>query len=145
MNIYLDTNILMDVFVGPERENYDDSVRILDAINKHPDLVGVVSVQSLTDIAYTFTKYGAANRRQFYSQVRFLLQFLKLVTLSPANATDALRLEPQDFEDQEQLLCAEDNLCAWFITGDHKLIDSQESAGGVPVVSPGRFLELVSQ
>ena len=50
MRIYLDTNIVMDVLVGPSRENYNYSVRILNAIEKNPGIIGLFSVQSLTDM-----------------------------------------------------------------------------------------------
>ena len=96
----------MDIFVGPSRENYQYIVKILNAIEKTSGLVGVFSVLSLTNIAYTQTKYDAENRKRFYVQAKELLKIVKLVTIKPANADEALWTEPGDFEDHEQILCA---------------------------------------
>lgn len=146
MNIFLDTNIIMDVLVGPSRENYPYSIRILNAIEKTSGLTGLFSVQSLTDIAYSQTKYGAENRKRFYEQAKELLQRIRLVTIKPANANEALWAEPEDFEDYEQILCAEDNDCSWFITGDLKLLTNyQNLPERIPVISPRAFFEMASQ
>jgi len=146
MNIFLDTNIIMDVLVGPSRENYPYSIRILNAIEKTSGLTGLFSVQSLTDIAYSQTKYGAENRKRFYEQAKELLQRIRLVTIKPANANEALWAEPEDFEDYEQILCAEDNDCWWFITGDLKLLTNyQNLPERIPVISPRAFFEMASQ
>lgn len=146
MNIFLDTNIIMDVLVGPSRENYPYSIRILNAIEKTSGLTGLFSVQSLTDIAYSQTKYGAENRKRFYEQAKELLQRIRLVTIKPANANEALWAEPEDFEDYEQILCAEDNDCSWFITGDLKLLTNyQNLPERIPVISPRAFFEMASR
>lgn len=146
MKIYLDTNIIMDVLVGPSRTNYPYSIKILNAIEKNSRLTGIFSVQSLTDIAYTQTKFGENNRKLFYEQVKQLLKIVKLATIKPANADEAIWAEPVDFEGHEQILCAEDNDCSWFITGDLKLLNNyQNTPERIPVVSPKEFLEMASK
>lgn len=146
MKIYLDTNIVMDVLVGPSRENYNYSVRILNAIENNPGLMGLFSVQSLTDIAYSLTKHGGDNKKRFYEQAKTLLRILKLVSIKPTAADEAIWTEPDDFEDLEQILCAEDNGCSWFITGDLKLLATfQNTPEHIPVISPKEFLRLASQ
>lgn len=146
MKIYLDTNIIMDVLVGPTRENYPYSIRILNAIKNIPELFGIFSVQSLTDIAYSQTKYGPENRKHFYEQAKELLKILILVTIRPTNADEAIWTEPVDFEDHEQILCAEDNDCSWFITGDKKLLEVyQNLPERIPVISPKAFIEAASK
>ena len=146
MKIYLDTNIIMDVLVGPSRENYQYSIRILNAIERTSGLIGIFSVQSLTDIAYSQTKYGVENRKRFYEHAKELLKIVKLVTIKPANADEALWAEPEDFEDHEQILCAEDNDCSWFITGDLKLLTNyQNHPERIPVISPKTFFEMASK
>lgn len=145
MRIYLDTNIIMDVLVGASRENYEYSLRILNAIKKNPGLFGIFSVQSLTDIAYSLTKYGPEKRKRFYEQAKELLKILILVTIRPTNANEAIWTEPSDFEDHEQILCAEDNDCAWFITGDKKLLENyQNLPERISVISPKAFIEIAS-
>ena len=146
MKVYLDTNVIMDVLAGPSRENYPYSIRILNAIEKTAGLIGFFSVQSLTDIAYSQTKYGAENRKRFYEQVKELLKIVKLVTIKPSNADESIWAEPVDFEDHEQILCAEDNDCSWFITGDLKLLSNyQNLPERIPVISPKAFFEMASQ
>lgn len=146
MKIYLDTNIIMDVLVGESRENYKYSIRILNAIKKTPGFFGLLSVQSLTDIAYSQTKYGPENRKRFYEKAKELLKFLILVTIRPSNAEEAIWTEPLDFEDHEQILCAEDSDCSWFITGDKKLLENyQNLPERIPVISPKAFMEMASQ
>lgn len=146
MRIYIDTNIVMDVLVGPSRENYNYSVRILNAIEKNPGIIGLFSVQSLTDIAYTLTKHGEDSRKLFYEQAKTLLRILKLVTIKPTNADEAIWMEPNNFEDLEQILCAEDNGCSWFITGDLRLLATYQNVPErIPVITPKEFLHLASQ
>ena len=146
MRIYLDTNIIMDVLVGTSRDNYQYSIRILNAIKNNPRLFGLISVQSLTDIAYSQTKYGQENRKRFYEQAKELLKILILVTIRPTNADEAIYTEPVDFEDHEQILCAEDNECSWFITGDKRLLQNyQNLPERIPVISPKDFIEIASQ
>ena len=136
----------MDVFVGPSRENYPYSIRIVNAIQKTSGLIGILSVQSLTDIAYSQTKFGTGNRKRFYEQAKELLRIVKLVTIKPTNADEAIWAEPADFEDYEQILCAEDNDCSWFITGDLKLLSTyQNHPERIPVISPQAFFEMASQ
>ena len=131
----------MDVLVGPSRENYPYSIRILNAIEKTSGLVGLFSVQSLTDIAYSLTKHGADSRKRFYEQAKELFRIVKLVTIKPTNADEAIWAEPVDFEDYEQILCAEDNGCSWFITGDLQLLNNyQNLPERIPVISPKAFL-----
>lgn len=146
MNIYFDTNVIMDVFIGKSRENYPYSLRILNAVQNTPGLIGVFSVQSLTDIAYSLTKYGEENRKAFYEHAKTLLRILKLVTIRPTNADEAIWTEPVDFEDLEQILCAEDNNCSWFITGDAKLLKTyKDTPERISVISPKEFIELASK
>lgn len=146
MKIYLDTNIVMDVLVGPSRENYQYSIRILDAIKKTPELSGLFSVQSLTDIAYTQTKFGPENRKRFYEEAKELLGIVNLVTIKPVSSEEAIRAAPADFEDHEQILCAEDNECSWFITGDRRLLENYRNLPGrIPVASPKEFIGMASQ
>ena len=144
MRVFLDTNILMDLFVGNQRPNYASSVRILNAAEMIPELVGVVSVQSITDLSYSLAKYGSENRRIVFDRIRYLLSFLELVTISPDNARAALANNPEDFEDEEQLLCAADQECSWFITGEKRLLDLGERSG-VRIISPESFLKLASR
>lgn len=146
MKIYLDTNVAMDIFIGSDRPNYQYSIRILNAIDKTPGLTGLFSVQSLTDIAYSQTKYGQQNRERFYRQAKTLLGILTLVTIAPSITKEALKAQPKDFEDYEQILCAEENGCSWFVTGDENLLKTYgESKEHIAVISPKDFLELASR
>lgn len=143
MTIYLDTNILIDILVGPERENYGYSTRVLNTIAKNDGLKGIISVQTLTDIAYILTKGGEEGRQKFYTQAEKLLKILALTTIQPEEATKALEDSPRDFEDHEQILCAEKNACAYFITGDKKLLTEYNEKGGIPAIEPGLFLQII--
>lgn len=90
--------------------------------------------------------FSCENRKRFCEQAKELLQRIRLVTIKPANANEALWAEPEDFEDYEQILCAEDNDCSWFITGDLKLLTNyQNLPERIPVISPRAFFEMASQ
>ena len=146
MNIYLDTNILMDVFIGETRPNYRYSIAILNALKIKPELTGFVSVQSVTDIAYCFTKHEKEQRSVLYQNIKKLLLFLKLVTFTQAMSEQALKAEPRDFEDLEQILCAESNNCSWFITGDKELLKTYgDDPKRINVISPEEFFRLTTK
>ena len=143
MRIFIDTNILLDLFTGPTRPNYEHSARLIGELRKQNKIQPLISVQSITDISYTLTEKGQQKRDHFYKTIKDLLGFITLVTITPDESKKALADEPKDFEDHQQILCAEDNHCSWFVTGDKKLIKRyNESNEHIQAITPEDFIEL---
>lgn len=143
MKIFLDTNILLDVFQGNTRPNYTDSARLLSELKKQDEIQALVSVQTIIDVSYCMTRHKDT-KNDFYNITRNLLERLYLVTISPEDLNKALVSQPEDFEDEAQIRCAQTNDCTYFITGDTHLLKIKNKKE-LLFSSPGDFLKLASQ
>lgn len=125
MKIFLDTNILMDYLVGSCRPNYEASARLLAEVKNNPDISAFVSVQSITDCSYFFTKKSITSNDFFLEPVRKILALVRLRAHSDHNVYECFSRSFTDFEDEMLLRSAIDNDCAYFITGDQKILEKQ--------------------
>ena len=142
MNIFLDTNILLDVLLEG-RIHRDASLKIVNAAKNNPDLTAFVSVQSLSDIAYVFTHNKKTDKQKFYLPVGKLLSFLNLTTVSTKAAEESIQGVFPDYEDEEQLRCAMESHCTYFITGDKQILG--KSPFDIKTIHPSLFLEQASK
>ena len=142
MNIFLDTNILLDVLIEG-RIHRDASLKIVNAAKNNPDLSAFVSVQSLTDIAFIFTHKKKTDTLKFHAPLKELLSFLTLTTISTKAFGESLNGEFPDFEDDEQLRCALEENCSYFITSDRQILDTNPF--DIKAVHPRDFLAMASK
>ena len=144
MKIFLDTNILMDVFVRDNRMNYSASARVLDAAKNNSNLYAYISVQSVTDVAYYYTKRGVTDPSTFIAPLKSVLSYVRLRTVSEQDVYNAIAGSFSDFEDDLLLQCEIDSDCAYFITGDQKIIQNQPYKL-IKAIHPTDFLALASR
>lgn len=144
MNIFLDTNIILDVLICNGRNNREASLRIIDAARANNELNAFVSTQSLSDAAYLFTKSKKTDNKRFYKPVSKLLVFINLASVNPSHATLALDGLFPDYEDEVQLRCAIDAKCSFFITSDKQILERQPF-DQIKAIHPAVFLELASR
>ena len=142
MNIFLDTNILLDVLIEG-RLHREASLKIVNAAKNNPDLSAFVSVQSLTDIAFIFTHKKKTDTLKFHAPLKELLSFLTLTTISTKAFGESLNGEFPDFEDEEQLRCALEENCSYFITSDRQILDTNPF--DIKAVHPHDFLAMASK
>jgi predicted nucleic acid-binding protein len=113
MNIFIDTNVFLDLIL--KRENYKESLLIFDAIaKKHFDAV-------ILDITILNIDYIA--KKQTKSTTEFLTtvnQFIKVVGATNEMIEKALDIDNADLEDNLQYICAKKLKCKLIITNDKK-------------------------
>ena len=144
MKAFLDTNIICDYLFGPARTNFHKSIHILNAAcNREIDTV--ISVQTITDAAYIYTERGKYRQDDFRQRMEVLCSFVELTTISPESARQSLKGAFTDFEDEAQLRCAMEADCAYFITADQRILESQPFGEDIIAIHPAVFLELASK
>ena len=113
MNIFVDTNVILDVIL--KRESYENSLIILNSIEK--DLFrGFISDITLLNIDYIASK-------QVKDIKDFLILLNNIFTVVGANNIifkEALAIDNRDLEDNVQYVCAKNNNCDCIITNDKK-------------------------
>lgn len=142
MNIFLDTNIILDVLLEG-RIHRDASLKIVNAAKNNPDLTAFVSVQSLSDIAFVFTNKKKTDQQKFHVPLKEMLAFLTLTTISTKASGESLKGDFPDFEDEEQLRCALEENCSYFITGDRQILEMNPF--DIKAVHPRDFLAMASK
>ena len=113
MNIFVDTNVILDVIL--KRESYENSLIILNSIEK--DLFrGFISDITLLNIDYIASK-------QVKDIKDFLILLNNVFTVVGANNVifkEALAINNKDLEDNVQYVCAKSCNCDCIITNDKK-------------------------
>ena len=137
MIIFLDTNVLLDVFMN-SRPCHKDSSFIIDMAEKG-DVDAVVSTQSIIDAAYVYLQKSTLPLTQFELSVWELLSRVKATSVSEENIKSALLSHMEDFEDSAQIDCALDAKCDAIISSDKKMKDN----GRIAIYSPSEFLSKV--
>ncbi len=136
MKILIDTNIILDVLCY-RKEFYKDSADIfrLCEVGK---LHGVVSVLSLTDIAYIMRKeYDSIKISAVLEQLSFIFH---ISDLTIDDLKKAARLNFKDYEDAIQCTCALRTKADYIISRNIKDFASSE----IPAVAPNKFLKRLS-
>ena len=115
MKIFVDTNIFLDLIL--QREHYDKSLLILNAIEKNL-FSGVVLDISILNIDYIAKK-----------QVKEIKDFLTLINrqFEVVGATnkmieDALAIDNNDLEDNLQYIAAKKSGCDLVVTNDKNFV-----------------------
>lgn len=141
MKIYLDTNILCDYLFGRQRPEFENSLRIINAALQN-QMEACVSVQSINDAGYTYTERYKLHTEEFRTRIKQILKgSMRLVTIQPETAFSALNGNFPDIEDEQQLLCAIQNDCRYFITSDKTIIDKQPYEN-IIAINPSEFIRL---
>ena len=140
MKIYLDTNVLCDYLFGPQRQEFDSSLRIFDAALKN-QIEAYLSVQSVNDAGYIYTERYNARVNEFKTKIKLILKgSVRLVSILPETTLSALSGSFPDMEDEQQLLCAIDNGCRYFITSEKTILEKQPFEN-IEAILPSSFIE----
>jgi predicted nucleic acid-binding protein len=134
MNIFLDTNVIVDVL--SKRSGYEASLDCLLACEA--GLVrGFVSTSSITDIVYILRKYISPEKAKMHTEN--LLTYIEMAIIEPQDIIGAFSHHMKDFEDAILALCARRYAVDYIVTRDSKdFLDSP-----VPAIAPPDFLRLL--
>ena len=135
MKIFLDTNVLLDLYF-PERGGMEEVATIID-IPRHDDHTRVYfSILSVANTAYSLRKRVGKE-----ASTKCLKELFKAVNTLPMNDMcyyDALRSDNPDFEDALQIACADYGNCDVIITRDLKHFGPYTD---IPVYTPKEFIK----
>lgn len=139
--VFLDTNILLDLFV-PQRKS-DAAVLILTAV-KQNKIEAFVTTQSLIDVHYISHKAGVS----FADYVRLMKELRQYVNIGEIDILEfdfAIDHHTGDLEDDAQYACALDACCDYFITRDKDLLAHNSDLIPMIVVGPEEFLAAMQE
>ncbi|MBQ3829102.1 MAG: PIN domain-containing protein [Aeriscardovia sp.] len=133
MKIFLDTNILLDIFL--ERGDFlEDALSILQlGIDKNVEL----SASPLTFATCHYILQKERNKREATEILRALKPFVTMTTMDEAQGCKALYSNMPDFEDMLQLESAFAANCDMIITRNKKHFPKEP----VTVLTPSEFWE----
>jgi len=133
MKVFVDTNVVLDVFL--ERHPfYDDSFVIFQLANLKR-IKGYLSAASITDIFY-FVRKQRRNSEDVYRMMDKLTTLFSVAPVSEKTIADALALRWKDFEDAVQYMAATESGVDYIVT--RNAADYEMS--GVPCMSPADFI-----
>lgn len=130
-NIFLDTNILIDLLL---RDEYSEVVRRCLYEGGVNQCVFFISPLSVANFAYIARKLA---KDTLYEYLQKILELFCLVPTTPLQVENAIRMEAKDFEDALQYQAALSSKADCIISRNAK--DFYFSA--IPVLSPMEFLQ----
>lgn len=134
MNIFLDTNVVLDYILGREPYYEASSGAIKAALERKNALY--ISVNCITDIFYIAKRYKI-NTRVIREQMENMLSFIDIIGITRSDIIKTLKIECDDFEDALQAQCAAKTKVEYIITRD-----ADFNGLGIKVVSPQEFVKL---
>ena len=136
MRVFVDTNILIDLF-DSSREGFMSAAMVFEAA-KEGVLDLCISSQSITDCAYIARKKPVD---VFKKAIERILPFMDVLPLTKAHISKALASACPDFEDAALIACVEENLCDVILTSNTKHIRQFTS---LTVHSPKEFVQIAN-
>ena len=100
--IFLDTNILLDVLL--ERHPYCLSAQHVWSLAERKKVRAAVSATSLNNIFFIVKRLSS--QQKAYQAIRTIFELFKILDVKSQTISEALRLQPPDFEDAIQYCCA---------------------------------------
>jgi len=137
MNIFLDTNVVLDHILEREPHYEASSAAIQAALERK--YVLYVSASCITDIFYIARRYGI-DTKDIKEQLGSMLSFVDIIGITRSDILKALRIECDDLEDALQAQCAAKIKADYIITRD-----TDFNGYGVKVVSPKEFIECLDE
>jgi len=134
MNIFIDTNILLDVMLCRD-EFYPASRTVFDIVEKN-DINAFVSAVSMTTIFYILRKFKQ-NITDVYSLMDDLSALFTIAPVTEDTITNAMALRWKDFEDAVQFMSAQWVNAEYIITRNKTDFESLD----IPCLSPTEFTE----
>lgn len=132
MEVFLDTNILIDVL--EQRPDYERSLEILQL-----GLDGTLqlSVTDLTIVNISYICRKAAGTVKIYEFLDFICKFVAILPIGKEPITEAIRARHKDFEDYVQYATAKRHTTDCIVTRNVKDYDFPD----ITVYTPAAFLQ----
>ncbi|MCR5040833.1 MAG: PIN domain-containing protein [Clostridia bacterium] len=137
MNIFVDTNVLLDV-LGNRQPFAADSSKVWK-LGETLQVRGFISVLSVPNIVYILRRELSAEKAE--EIVRSLLLIFEPVELTADDVLQAAAMRWDDYEDALQAAAAKNAAASYIIT--RNTADFERSA--VPAITPQEFLRLLSE
>lgn len=136
MNVFLDTNILLDTLVErPDRSFTENSMQIL-SLGENGVLDLYISALSIPTIAYVLKNKTSEQKKTI---IKDLTSIVKLLPSLPQHVDAMLEGPMRDIEDALQVQSAKEGQCDLIITRNAR----DFTDAGMPVLSPEGLLERI--
>ena len=131
-NVFVDTNIILDIFLERELFFEDSQKVILDLVENN--FVPYLSGSSVTDIYYICKKSGM-DRDTILKKLEKLLEVFEVLIIDKDVIMDAISSEIKDFEDAVQMMACKTQMIDFIITRNKK----DFKIDGIQVKTPREF------
>ena len=121
MKAFLDTNVLLDLFMK-SRLGHEAVTAILQVV-RNGDISACMTTQSIIDAAYIQTQRLKAPTAAFKKAIALLSGIVEILPILPEDIAWANRSAIEDYEDAAQLACAQRSGCDVIVTSDKKYKD----------------------
>ena len=118
MRLLVDTNIFIDYFFRND-ENADEAERFFDYCHKNKNQIYITSM-SLRDIGYLGHKYVHNEELVRDVQIKIYNMVTKICDTTADAAIEALYNDNSDYEDELQIIAAQEILADGIVTNDKK-------------------------
>lgn len=115
MNVFLDTNILLDLLL--EREGYEDAA-VLFQLQDEGRVTLHVSILTMVNLAFVYQK--TVGQHMAVVNLKYLSSLVKVLPMDAAQMDQALMMDGPDFEDTLQAVCAASGNCDVIVTRNVK-------------------------
>ena len=105
MRVLFDTNVVLDVLL--DRHPWVADSKALWVANDNATIEGWMTASSMTDLFYIIRKHSGTERA--VSSVSVCLDAFEICSVDKAKLSAAAAMETRDFEDNLQIVCAEQN------------------------------------
>ncbi len=139
LNLLIDTNVVMDVFLKRE-PFFDMSNRVIDLPIEH-NVKEFVSATTVTDIYY-LTYKALKNHQIVRSLFNDLFEFVEVVAVTAEDIHAAFALNWKDFEDSVQYAVAKTNHFDGIVTRNMKGFDADDE---VKIFTPEELCEHIAE
>jgi len=134
MNIFIDTNILIDLLIK-RQPAYSSVAKVFDAAFKKKDRI-VISNLSIVNAHYVVKKIAGVQENDLRTALHNICSTCEIAPLNVGITIKSLVSPFKDFEDATQYYCALENSCDVIITNNEK--DFKHSS--LPVMNATEFL-----
>jgi predicted nucleic acid-binding protein len=136
MKVLIDTNVVLDVLIN-NAAFFANSKKIFD-FAEQKRITGFISASAITDIYYIAQrKFG---KKTIKEAIKKVLKIFYPATVTDNNIYQALDLDWDDFEDSVQYIVGEGLSVDYIVTRNTK----DFASGSIPVVTPERFIETIT-
>lgn len=139
LNLLIDTNVVMDVFLKRE-PFFDMSNRVIDLPIEH-NVKEFVSATTVTDIYY-LTYKALKNHQVVRDLFNDLFEFVEVVAVTDKDIHAAFALNWKDFEDSVQYAVAKTNHFDGIVTRNMQGFDADDE---VKIFTPEELCEYIAE